>query len=60
MPTSTCLRRPLRAAIIVAVLAIFLHAPVARAAEGTFSKVEVLSAARGGRSQNGTKDASLV
>ena len=45
MPTSTCLRRPLRAAVIVAVLAIFLHAPVARAAEGTFSKVEVLSAA---------------
>lgn len=45
MPTLSSLRRPMRAAVIVAVLAAFLHAPAVRAAEGTFSQVEVLSAA---------------
>jgi len=45
MATLTRLCRPLVAAFAVAALAMLLHAPAARAAEGTFSKVEVLSAA---------------
>lgn len=44
MATISCLRRPLTAAVVGALLALFLCAPGARAAEGTFSKVEVLSA----------------
>jgi hypothetical protein len=45
MPIVSCLRRPLTAAVIGVLLALFVCAPGARAAEGTFSKVEVLSAA---------------
>jgi len=44
MPTFSC-RRRLGAAAIVIALVTFLYAPSLRAAEGTFSKVEVLSVA---------------
>lgn len=47
MPLISRLRRPLTTAAIGILLALFVYAPAARAAEGTFSKVEVLSAADG-------------
>ncbi len=45
MPAFPSLRRPLVAAVAALILTLFASAPGARAAEGTFSKVEVLSAA---------------